>query len=70
MKGLMDLLSKSDKDAPTSDSPSFGLDGDSEAAPASAESFEASASAAMDAMKSGDSEGFAEALRACIEMSA
>jgi hypothetical protein len=69
MKGLMEMLAKSPSDDSKSPlgSPSDS-DGD-EGSVDSGESFDASAAAAMDAVKSGDSEAFAEALKACIEMS-
>lgn len=70
MKGLMELLAKSDSEKPKTDA---GLppDSDGDADDISSDgSFEESAAQAMEAVKSGDSEGFAEALRACIEMSA
>lgn len=70
MKGLMELLAKSDTGSRPSESSELGLGDGMGAEPVSPESFDASASAAMDAMKSGDTEAFAEALRACIEMSA
>lgn len=68
MKGLMELLAKSGSDEP-SETASDSADLDTTAAPDSTAAFDDSASQAMDAIKSGDPAAFADALRACIEMS-
>ena len=75
MKGLMELLGKSEEtdSAPVSETTAEPMDeaamGDSGATD-SAALFDETASQAMEALKSGDSTAFADALRACIEMSA
>jgi len=69
MKGLMELLSKGDSETKAEPSDTDLDLAPGEAEPVDSESFDASASAAMDAINSGDSAAFAEALKACIEMS-
>lgn len=62
MAGLMDLLSKS------SSSPSSGASADPEAPSMDGAGFESAAADVMDCLKNNDNAGFAEALKACIQM--
>lgn len=62
MAGLMDLLAKGSGTSPGAAS------SDPMAPPTSDTGFEESAAQLMDCLKSNDVAGFAEALKACIEM--
>ncbi len=67
MKGLMELLSKSDSAKPA-DNDSDTASEATEAPDSDDTGFNESAAQAMEALKSGDSTAFADALKACIEM--
>lgn len=76
--GLAALLSKESKGAGKDSSRGYGSDSDDselleesagqELASGQSPGFQSSAADAMSALKSGDTDGFAEALAACIQM--
>lgn len=65
MNALMDVLSKNPKSASASEESGEGEDASGDLMDPN---FEAGASQVMEAVKSGDSAAFADALKACIEM--